>query len=88
MQLNQGLVSDQRSKKKRPLERGLGPGLDPASLNNKCNDFKCLVEGDPGIEPGTFGSGALFDQICDAARRLNVRLEIVIFVKQKGLRNQ
>ena len=45
------------SKKKRPLDRGLRPGLDPASLNNNCNKIKYVVEGDPGIEPGTFGSG-------------------------------
>jgi hypothetical protein len=57
MKLNRRLGSCISSKKKRPLERGLGPGLDPVFLNNNCNDFKCLVEGDPGIEPGTFGSG-------------------------------
>ncbi len=50
------------AKKKRPLIRGLGPGLDPAFLNNNCNDFKCLVEGDPGIEPGIFSSRALLSQ--------------------------
>ena len=45
--------SSEEQKEKAP-QKG---ALDPVFSNNKFNDFKYLVEGDPGIEPGTFGSG-------------------------------
>lgn len=57
MKLNLRLGSYISTKKKRPLERGLGHGSDTVFQYNNSNDFRYLVEGDPGIEPGTFGSG-------------------------------
>jgi hypothetical protein len=50
MKLIRRLESHLRSKKKRPLERGLGHGSDTVFQYYNSNDFRYLVEGDPGIE--------------------------------------
>ena len=63
MKLNRIPESNVSTKKKRPLERGLGHGSDTVFQYNNSNVFRYLVEGDPGIEPGTFGSGVLVDRL-------------------------
>jgi len=50
------LESHLTSKKKRPLERGLGHGSDTVFQYYNSNDFRYLVEGDPGIECAFFAS--------------------------------